>query len=430
MEEFITVFNIYLKYLDLVLSSAWVWLPFVLSILFFESWMYYIQRFYWKNLEWVQLEIKPPKEIEKTPKNMEQIFAGLWGSFGTIGYKYQKYIQGVIQDYFSCEIVGINGEIHFYIRTPKKFRNLVESLVYAEYPQAEVKEVEDYAMKLPFDIPSQKWDMWGTKLMLDKGNAYPIRTYIHLIDPAKTDEPFVDPLASLMEIMGKLRQGEQIWIQILIRPVADDWRWEAIGLANALIGKKVPPPPEGYIKKEVRTWWEATREVFYEFVLDRKAPPLPVAPGADPNAPPSLAQYLSPGEKDIVQGIEEKASKKGFQCKVQWAYISRREVFNAGNIGSVMGTFNQFANLNMNGFRPEGRTITKAYYILAKMRKAYKQRVLLRLLRSRTFWEPGYILNIEELATIFHFPTVAVKAPMTPYVEIKKSGPPIDLPLE
>jgi hypothetical protein len=54
----------------------------------------------------------------------------------------------------------------------------------------------------------------------------------------------------------------------------------------------------------------------------------------------------------------------------------------------------------------------------------------MKMLRSRVFFEKGFILNIEELATLFHFPTVAVQAPMTPYVELKKGGPPVDLPLE
>jgi hypothetical protein len=84
----------------------------------------------------------------------------------------------------------------------------------------------------------------------------------------------------------------------------------------------------------------------------------------------------------------------------------------------------------MNSLKPDAPTMTKANYAFAKTRKAYKQRVLMKMLRSRVFFEKGFILNIEELATLFHFPTVAVQAPMTPYVELKKGGPPVDLPLE
>lgn len=423
------VFRIYIEYLGYFVDTSWIWMPFILAVIFFYSWMYYIQRFYWRNLEWIILEVKPPPDIDKTPKNMEQIFAGLWGSFGTIANKYQKYVKGVMQDYFSFEIVGINGEVHFYLRTLRKYRNLVEAQIYSQYPQAEIKEIdEDYIHRIPADVPNKNWDLWGCRLFLSKGNAYPIRTYNFFLDQAKTDEPFLDPVAALMEFMGKLKEGEQIWVQVLFRPITDDWRWEAIKMANALIGKKPEPATEGVIKLDIRTWWESFREVFYEFVLDKKAPPITGA--VDPNAPRSWAQFLSPGEKEVVQGIEEKASKKGFSCKVQWAYIAKRNVFSSGAISATMGIFNQFAHLNMNTFAPDAATMTKANYAFAKFRKAFKQRKLLRLLRSRSFWERGYILNIEELASVYHFPTVAVKAPVTPYIEVKKGGPPIDLPLE
>jgi len=422
------VLNLYFKILDFVFSWSWIWLPFFLAVIFFESWMYYIQRFHWRQLDWVMLEVKPPKETESSPKNMEQIFAGLWGTYGTISNKYEKYIKGVLQDYFSFEIAGLNGEIHFYLRTIRKFRNLVEAHVYSQYPQAEIKEVEDYVNKLPADVPGRHWNLWGCRLKLVQDEVYPLRTYPPLIDVAKTDQPFFDPLAGLMELMGKLRPGEQIWVQIVFRATDDRWRAKSIQLASKLLGKKLPPPLEGAIKMEVRTWWEALYDTLYSLITDLKAPLR--AKDAPTNEPPSLAMHLSPGEKEIIAGIEEKAGKKGFEAKIQWAYIARNELFSPGYIGSTMGIFHQFANINMNSFRPDTPTMTKANYILAKTRKAFKQRVLMRMMRLRPFWEKGYILNIEELATLFHFPTISVKSPMTPYIEVKKGGPPADLPIE
>ena len=54
----------------------------------------------------------------------------------------------------------------------------------------------------------------------------------------------------------------------------------------------------------------------------------------------------------------------------------------------------------------------------------------MRLLRQRSFWEKGYIFNIEELATLYHFPTIGVRSPVAPYVEVVKGGAPVDLPIE
>jgi hypothetical protein len=41
-----------------------------------------------------------------------------------------------------------------------------------------------------------------------------------------------------------------------------------------------------------------------------------------------------------------------------------------------------------------------------------------------------FVLNIEELATVFHFPYTTVKAPSVSHSELKTKEPPPDLPVE
>ena len=422
------VFDFYFKYLSFILDTTWVWMPFVLAVVFFKSWMYYIQRYYWRTLDWIMLEVKPPREVERTPKTMEQVFAGLWGSFGTVGNKYEKYIKGKIQDYFSFEIAGRDGEMHFYIRTLRKFRDLVEAQIYSQYPQAEIKEVEDYTKSVPYDTPNKNWDLWGARLKLDKDEVYPIRTYPHLIDVTQTKQPnFLDPLAGLLENLGKLKPGEQIWIQMLFRPVLDDWCKKSYKTINKLIGKK-EEKKIGLWEKELSTWQAAIGGVAQELVSGTPAEFAKKDEKKDELT--SLMLHLSPRERDIATEIGEKAGKRGYEVKLQFAYIGRREVFSMANVSAIMGFFTQFANLNMNSLKPEARSMTKAHYAFAKVRKAYKQRKLMRLLRQRSFWEKGNVFNIEEMATVYHFPTMAVQAPVTPYIEVKKGGPPIGLPME
>jgi len=36
------------------------------------------------------------------------------------------------------------------------------------------------------------------------------------------EEQRIDPIAGLMEVMSKLKEGEQIWYQILARPTGED----------------------------------------------------------------------------------------------------------------------------------------------------------------------------------------------------------------
>jgi len=417
----IDIFNLYIYYLGLFLDAAWLWLPFALGFVFYQSWMYYIRRAYFKTLDWVTLEIKPPREIERTPKTMEQIFAGLWGAWGTISTKYEKYVKGVVQDFFVLELVSLNGEIHFYIRTLKKYRNLVEAQVYSQYPQAEVREAEDYIFTVPSLIPNKTWNLWGCRFKLDRDSVYPIRTYPNLVDLTKSDQPFLDPMASMMEVMGKLRPGENMWLQIYIRPAEDTWRDNARVFADKLLGKKTAAKA-GFVKG----WADDFVAVSKEIITAK--PQAPAKSGAEP--PPSLAQYLSPGEKDVIAGIEEKAGKKGFDTKILFAYIAKKDIYLQANVAATMGVFAQMASLNMNTLKPDANTVTKANYAFAATRKAFKQRRLMRWMRQRAFWEKGFILNIEELATIYHFPTIGVVAPATPYIGVKKAGPPTDLPTE
>ena len=41
----------------------------------------------------------------------------------------------------------------------------------------------------------------------------------------------------------------------------------------------------------------------------------------------------------------------------------------------------------------------------------------------------AFVLNIEELATIYHIPDIGVKSPLLPRVEAKKGEPPVGLPI-
>jgi hypothetical protein len=316
------VLDLYYKYLGLFLDSTWIWMPFVLAVAFFYSWMYYIRRLYWRGLDWVVLEIKPPREIERTPKTMEQIFAGLWGSFGTVGNKYQKYMKGVIQDYFCFEIVGANGTIHFYVRVLRKYRDLIEAQIYSQYPQAEIKEVEDYVNSVPLDVPNKNWDLWGTKLKLAADDVYPIRTYQHLIDITVTKQPnFLDPLAGLMEIMGKLKQGEQIWIQLIFRPIGDEWRKKAEDVVNKLM-KREKKKEQGIIVKEIQGWADVIGGVTSEFVSGK-----PYEFGKKEEKKEALTMMmLSPGERIMLEGLYRPARSIQFD-KYRSGHGSSQPIF-------------------------------------------------------------------------------------------------------
>ena len=82
------------------------------------------------------------------------------------------------------------------------------------------------------------------------------------------------------------------------------------------------------------------------------------------------------------------------------------------------------------------KTITKIQWILRKRRLYIRKRRIFRYFQKRWppfFPRPGgtYVLNTEELATLYHFPSrVVAPAPTVPRVEAKKGEPPSELPIE
>lgn len=157
----------------------WIVLPVVFYYIFKLLWLDFVIKGRLIKLDNVLLEVIPPKIIEKGPKMMESFFSGIAGVVVTI-LPFDKYLKGDITNMFGLEIVGDEGDVHFYIRCERKHRNLVEAQIYAQYPDAEIMEVEDYVKKFPRIIPNKDWDLWGTDVIFTKPDPYPKKHMINL----------------------------------------------------------------------------------------------------------------------------------------------------------------------------------------------------------------------------------------------------------
>lgn len=394
-------------------------MPLALIFIAWDLWLFYIRFKFLKSVQYKLLEIRIPKDIVKTPKSMENIFATFHATKMTIDEFKKKYIEGQIQLWLSLEIVGTGGGIAFYIRTPEQFRNLIEAQIYAQYPDAEIVEVEDYVDFLPKDLPNKYFDIWGSEFCLAKESAYPIRTYPYFEE--QKEEKRIDPIASLVETMSKLKSDERIWFQILIRYIGDDWKKEADKLVAKLAGKK-SPQEMGFFD-----WlWQFLRNLI-------KAPveyPTWGESETGKEAPASQMMFLTPGEKDVIKSVEEKASKLGFETVIRCVYIDRREAFSRLNVSSIMGAVNQFNTQNLNAFKGFKPTSIKTKSPFKKQKEFLRKRFLYMSYRFRMFNKHiKAILNTEELATLYHFPIVVVEAPFLRRIEAKKGEPPINLPI-
>lgn len=424
-ETFKLVLKIFLEY-------WWFIPPVALFFIFRGLQLDYVRTKYINSLKWILLEIKIPKEVVKTPKAMEQIFAGLHGTEGSPNF-IEKWFKGEVPDWFSLEIIGKGGDVHFLIRTLEDYRNLVEAQVYAQYPDAEIAEVEDYTNALPKNIPSDDYDIWGTELLLIKEDAYPIRTYPYFFEEAKEEER-IDPLASLSEILSSLSPDEHIWIQILISATDDKWKEDGEKLVEKLIGKKVKVGKKGMILEEAHGWVDATRESLNDLFFgpskaketSRKHEERPIE---------NLMMYLTPGQREVVSEIEKNIAKLGFNTLIRFIYWAKADVFSGANKAAVIGAFKQFNTQNLNGFKKNSKISPSLDYWFVKRREFYRKVSVLNNYKKRYFphqgfSKRGFVLNTEELATIYHIPGKIVAAPTMPRIEAKKGGPPAGLPTQ
>lgn len=405
-----------------LLSKIWfIVLPPVLYYLFKLLWMDFVQNNFVGSLDWVLLEIIPPRELERSPQPMESIYNGLAGVYKGLSAK-DLYIDGALTLSFSLELVSDAGQVHFYIRTTKQNRKLVESHVYAQYPNAEILEAPDYINNVPRLVPNKSWDLWGTDFMLIKPDAYPLRSY-RWFEESVTGK-MIDPMSSLVEAMGTIGPGQQVWFQIIIIPEELDYYNSGKVLIDKLAGrvKKEKPGVFSSIGKDIADVIKGTFQGIFA--------PVEFAPSKEDKADQTPLEFkLTPGEKEVMKAIEESMGKTVFFTKIRLLVLGKRESLDRSVIGAFMGGIRQFSDSNLNGFKHDNATKTYGVYWGGKMRTLFRQRKIFQRYKDRDPTGTKFFLNTEELATIFHFPDMTVVAPSVKKVESKRGGAPANLPI-
>ena len=377
--------------LNYTLKGWFIWAPILAAYLFWESWINYIHTVFISNLSWTLLEIRIPREIAKSPRAMEVALTALHNT--KEGNFLERYWKGFLKAWYSLEIVSIGGQIHFFIYVQTIFRNFVESQIYAQYPGAEISEVEDYTKIVSSDDIGEEWNLWGTEFVLTKEDAYPVRTYPEFVESGKAkEEEKIDPLTSFLESLGSFREGEQIWFQIMIRAADKSWKERADKVIEELQKQKAAANEEDDFSKSM----------------------------------------LSPGRREVLKAVENNVSKLGFETGIRAIYLAKKDTYNSVRPVFLTGAMKQYNTQNLNGFKP-GKS-TGVDYFFKKFREARKKREMLRAYQERSYFYIPYrrkpfVLNSEALATIFHFPGRVAETPTLGRIEAKRGEPPINLPI-
>jgi hypothetical protein len=248
-------------------------------------------------------------------------------------------------------------------------------------------------------------------------------------------------MANLLEVLSKLNAGEQVWIQLVIQPQPPGWGEEAKKVVAAIQGKEYKSPNKGGVSglwtkpiEEAASW---TGGLMNEVI---GANPF-VVPGGESKAEEDQWKMfkISPGERDVLIRVERKLSKQAFKVKFRMIYLGKKQVFAKGRgVTGITGSLQQFNTADANAFKPGAYTKTAGPdYFFVNHRIAQRQMRMMRWYSNRTAWygetnasSKLTLLNPEELATVWHFPVLTVKATEVGKIESKKAAPPTRLPYE
>jgi hypothetical protein len=398
--------------LTLLVALSPIWVPITLFYIFFERWQDYTGLKFQDNQGRVTLWIKPPQEVFKSPEAMESVFSQLYNSYSRDNL-IQSYIDGKRPLTFSFELASVNGEVRFYANVPRvKVKNALETLLYANYPGIEVVELPvDYTAEVKNDL--EKHDFMAFHFVKKgKEEVLPIKTYIEFgLDRMPKEEEKFEPMAPLLEHIGKCKPHERIWIQWLCTPHVEQ------NFKNGFLQAK-------------GTWEAAGKAKIKQMMEGERA-------GDTDN--PSTPSRLTAGERDTIAAIERNIGKFAYEVSIRAMYITLdKSKFDGDMIGPILRGMSQWDIIGRNGVGLKWRTDFDWNMIsdpTGSKKKYYKKREL-DFYKGRN-WVDGdakkhgdapKVMSAEELASMYHIPGKSVITPSLARVEALRRNAPSNLP--
>jgi len=346
----------------------------------------------------VILHVRVPKikdekhfELQAAPVAAEQLFASLHGLLREDPKE---------QEHISFEIESHKEGINFYCVTPRHLKGFVESQIYAQYPNAQITVNEkDYVAN---EVPELTA---GNELILAKDFMFPIKTFRDFE---------VDPLAAITSALSDVEDGEHVWIQFLVKPIPDGWQkdgYEYIKQITAGVSA-VKLSLKGILKDVLV---EILSIIFVEVPkkVIRPETEATVVPRSGPTPPPKL----SSDKEDELEAIGNKLSKMGFEVEIKIAVFAKDKDRLSALIRGVTASFRQFSTSSLNSLVTLGND------------KSVEDTVIDF---GRRDMDPArsIVLNTEELASLFHFPSSKVDTPNISWTLASRGEPPLNTPIE
>jgi len=319
----------------------------------------------------------------------ETIFSSIGGLKAQKGFEHWLFGR---DDQFSSEIVAISNRISFYIVAPKKNARYLEQQVHANYPDAVIEEVEDYNI---FKADSQ---ISAAYLKTKRDYAFPIRTY---------QKMEADPMNSIVNVLSKLDKDESLAIQYLVRSTAGSWHGRVRKIVSEI--QKRNSIAKGF---ESTTSTAKTLAFFgsiSEFTGGKKKD----------NNDPASGRKLSTVEEEMLKTIEEKNTKVGLDVNLRIISCTNNKEKSSIYLDNVTNAFSEYNNVTYGNVLAR-HNVTK---------DALEKEVSNFIYRNFDD-ETSFLLNTEELTSIFHLPLKTTETPNIMWLTSKIAPAPSEIPTE
>jgi hypothetical protein len=276
---------------------------------------------------------------------------------------------------FEVAVPHVGEEIHFYVAVDGALSEALIRQVQSLWGDAQVQAAEDY------NIFNYSGVSIGARVGLNERFILPVRTYNEL--DSDTFLPFLGGFTKVNQV------GEGAALQFIVRPAGNNYK-KKIRMALRMLqkGEKLSEALRHPLSVSAGDFFAAIRGE-----AGKKDKPL---------------------EEQAIKALEGKVAKPIFEVNAR-VLVSAPSDFQADEIlkGIVAG-FSQLGAPERNSF---------------KVTKVKKLRELAHQFSFREFSEKDkMILNSEEIASIFHFPTVFTEIPRIKEVKAKEAQPPPNLP--
>lgn len=312
----------------------------------------------------------------------ETIFAAIGGLKAERGLK--AWFTGR-HDHFSFEIVASSGKIAFYVVAPFANLRYIEQQIQAYYPEAVVEEVEDYN---PFHLDSQ---IAAGSIRTTRGFFFPIKTY---------QKMEVDPMNAIINTLSKLGRDESLVIQYLVRSAKKSWHRRARRVVNKIHRKN-----SVIAGVRASTTLGMIVDIFSSSAKPKKT---------DPNESP---KKLSALDEELVKSIEQKNLKTGLDVNIRLISSAKTKEEANRYLENIVSAFSEYNNFSY------GNNFSRAN---KKAPAKVVQDFIYRHFEERS----SFLLNSEELASIFHFPLKGTETPNIVWLSSKIAPVPAEMPTE